>query len=167
MTPITPDLLNLLERFRQQAIGSIGNLELPDQLAIVLRQGMNEFIDSTVRIELNHVNDKPNQQTILNGTIQMVTGTISLADVPGQNVYWQMVDGNNYYDGQLTEMFVSGKNVYGIWSDGNPTFTSINYTDPWLPVSKTFYNDLRSTATKIVVGKITPIPTPPVTPPAT
>jgi hypothetical protein len=48
MTNITPDTLDKLDRFRAAAIVDIKGLELPDELAVSLRQGFSRFLNKAV-----------------------------------------------------------------------------------------------------------------------
>jgi hypothetical protein len=48
MTVITPEILDKVDRFRAQTAIDIKSLELPDELSIALRQGINRFINKAV-----------------------------------------------------------------------------------------------------------------------
>jgi hypothetical protein len=98
----------------------------------------------------------PIQEVILNGSLEIRGGTISIANVPGENVLWQIPVADGIFDGTLSEMFVVGKNVYGIGIGGDCVFTPVNYTELWMSLPQAIYKDLRSTVTKIVVGEILP-----------
>jgi hypothetical protein len=45
MSNITPETLDKIDRFRSQSIINIKALDLPDELVLSMRKGLNVFID--------------------------------------------------------------------------------------------------------------------------
>jgi hypothetical protein len=53
MTTINSETLDKIDRFRNQGTSEIRSLELPDELAVKMRQRFHQFIDKTIDEAMN------------------------------------------------------------------------------------------------------------------
>jgi hypothetical protein len=93
----------------------------------------------------------PTQAIVLNGSLSIPFGTISLSNDTSQNVIWTDKNGVASSDGWLNELFVINGRVFGNSPGGN-YYRNGDKASVWQVVNDQRYADLRSVAPTIITS---------------